>query len=107
MMNLLAIGMIMFKNIMNSFNCIVNYKSILFMSFVILSSAVHAQNFQQYNCSGQIWTTSIPYPSSFFQVVNARSLEEAQLLATKIFNQQNNPDGGSFNMLGNLTCQAM
>ena len=77
------------------------------MSFVILSSAVHAQNFQQYNCSGQIWTTSVPYPNSFFQVVNARSLEEAQSLATKIFNQQNNPDGGSFNMLGNLICQAM
>jgi len=92
---------------MNSFNCMVNYKSILFMSFVILSSAVHAQNFQQYNCSGQIWTTSVPYPNSFFQVVNARSLEEAQSLATKIFNQQNNPDGGSFNMLGNLICQAM
>lgn len=97
----------MLKNIMYSFNCVVNYKTMLFMSFVIVSSAAHTQNFQQYNCSGQIWATRIPYPSSFFQVVNARSLVEAQLLATKIFNQQNNPDGGSFNMLGNLTCQAM
>jgi hypothetical protein len=96
----------MFKNIKYGFNCIVNCKFIICISFIILSSASKAQNLTQYSCSGQIFTISIPYPSSFFQVVNARNLEEAQLLATKIFNQQYNPDGMSFNSLYYLSCQA-
>lgn len=95
----------MFKNIKYGFNCIVNCKFIICISFVIFSSVSQAQNLTQYLFSVSVTVLSFPCNTEYFQVFNAFILEEAKLLATNIFNAEyGGSDSG--NTLSDITCQA-